>query len=288
MTRVSAANGDAYPMGPARALGGEGAFRFAEAWVRRPSEALARAHPRPASAAVRRRGIPSAFVIGVALAIFAVLALTVQHLRLEREMALNAGAREVDMRATLLAERLNDALSANPRAPEAEVFRSVLSAHPDERLAQSLLIDRDGRVVQYDGTQDAPDVALTALAGRATLSVADDIQGGVARILTERDGDQFAAVRGLPRTLTRVVFASPVGGHLLAWRDTVVITAFLLASTVVLMLGAAGLCGLKGRDGDEQRLLDSEGALSATVAELTQSRRSLEEQAQQLADLAER
>ena len=38
----------------------------------------------------------------------------------------------------------------------------------------------------------------------------------------------------------------------------------------------------------QQRLLDSERLLLATVAELHQSRRSLEEQAQQLADLAER
>ena len=317
MTRGSAANGDAYPMGPARALNGEAVFRFTKAWGRSPSEArwrdrsgwtrshgshgapedagstqsqyaLKRGRLRPVGAAVRRQRIPPAIGIGVALAIVAVLALTLQHLRLERDLALTAGAREIDMRATLLAERLNDALSANPLASEAEVFRNVLSAHPDERLTQSLLIDGDGRVVQYDGTQGAPDLALTALAGRVKPSAAGDIQGGVIRIQTARDGDQFAAVRVLPRTLTRVAFASPVDGHLLAWRDTVVITAFLLASTVGLMLGAAGLCGLKGRDGDEQRLLDSEGALSATVAELTQSRRSLEEQAQQLADLAER
>ena len=104
------------------------------------------------------------------------------------------------MRATLLAERLNEALSADPRASEAEVFRSVLNAHPDERLTQSMLIDRDGRVVEYDGTQDASDLALAALAGRAKPSAASDIQGGVVRIQTERDGDQFAAVRVLPRT----------------------------------------------------------------------------------------
>ena len=288
MTRVSAANGDAYPMGTVRALGGEGAFRFAEAWVRRPSEALKRAQLRPVGAAVRRRRLPSAVVTGVALAIVAVLALTFQHLRLERDLALTAGAREIDMRATLLAERLAVALSADPLASEAEIFRSVLKAHPDERLAQSMLIDRDGRVVEYEGTEDAPDLALTAFAGRAKQSAAGDIQGGVTRIHTERDGEQFAAVRVLPRTLTRVAFASPVDGHLLAWRDMVVITAFLLASTIGLMVGAAGLCRLKGRDGDERRLLDSEGELLATVAELKQSRRSLEEQAQQLADLAER
>src|ERR1700722_10457333 len=288
MTRVSAANGDAYPMGPARALGGEGAFRFAESWARRPSEALERAEPRAPGAAVRRGRIPSAAIIGVALAIVAVIALSFQHLNLERDLALSAAAHEVDMRATLLAERLTVALSANPRAPEAEVFRSLLKAYPDERLAQSMLIDPDGRVVEYEGTQDASELALAALAGRAKPPAASSIQGGVPRIQTDRDGDQFAAVRLLPRTLTKVVFASPVDGHLLAWRDTVVITAFLLASTVGLVLGVAGLCGLKGRDGDEQRLLDSERELLAAVAELKQSRRSLEEQAQQLADLAER
>ena len=151
-----------------------------------------------------------------------------------------------------------------------------------------MLIDRDGGVVEYDGTEDVSDLALAALAGRAKPSAARDIQGGVTRIQTGHDGDRFAAVRVLPRTLATVAFASPVDGHLLAWRDTVVITAFLLASTVGLMLGAAALCGLKGRDADEQRLLDSDRELLATVAELKQSRRSLEEQAQQLADLAER
>ena len=234
-------------MGPARALGGEGAFRFAEAWVRRPSEAFKRAHPRPASAAIRRRAIPSVFVIGVALAIFAVLALTVQHLRLERDMALNAGAREVGMRATFIAEQLNAALRADPQASEAEVFRSVLKAHPDERLTQSMLIDREGRVVEYEGTEDASDLPLAALGARAKPSAASAVQGGVIRIQTGHDGDQFAAVRVLPRTLARVAFASPVEDHLLAWRDTVLTTAFLLASTVGLMVGMAGLCALQGQ-----------------------------------------
>ncbi|HEY3622131.1 MAG TPA: HAMP domain-containing sensor histidine kinase [Roseiarcus sp.] len=288
MTRVSAANGDAYPVGPAQALSGEAAFSFAEALARRPSEALRRAHPRPAGAVVHRRFISPTVFIGVAIAIFAVLALTLQHLRLERDLALSAGAREVDMRATLLAERLNAALSADPQASEAEVFRSVLKAHPDERLSQSMLIDRDGRLVEYEGTQDASGLALAALTGRAKPSAAGDIQGGVIRIQTEYGGDQFAAVRVLPRTLARVAFASAVDGHLVAWRDTALITAFLLASTIGLMVGAAGLFALKGGDGHKQQLVDSDRLLLATVAELKQSHRSLEEQAQQLADLAER
>ena len=332
MTRVSAANGDAYPMGPARALNGEAAFRFAKAWgspsdahgqdrsgwdrhreerndatsqghrsgrssldrfayardddggSTKSQDALKRAHFHPAG----RRFISRTVFIGVALVILCVVTLTLQHLRLERDLALAVGAREIDIRATLLAERISAALSADPRAPQAEVFRSVLNAHPGERLMRSMLIDRDGHVVEYDGTRDPSDLALAALASRTKPSAAGDIQGGVIRIQTEHDGDQFAAVRVLPGTFARVAFASPADDHLLAWRDTALITAFLFASTVGLVVGAAGRCGLKGKDGDKQRLLDSERQLLAAVAELKQSRRSLEEQAQQLADLAER
>ena len=273
-------------MGPVEALRGNGAVRYAAAFARRPTKAIEQARARPA--AVRPRRIASGLMTGVAVAIFAVLALTLQHLRLERDLALNAGAREVDMRATLLAERLDAALRPDRQASEAEIFHGVLKAHPDEQLTQSILLDRDGRVVEYEGSQDPSDLALAAIAAPALRSAAGDIQGGVIRIQTEHGGEQFAAVRVLPRTLKRVAFASPVEDHLLAWRDTALTTAFLLASTVALMIGAAGLCARKGGAGHEQRLLDSERRLLATVAELNQSRRSLEGQAQQLADLAER
>ena len=99
------------------------------------------------------------------------------------------------MRATLLAERLDAALSADPQASEAEVFRSVLEAHPDERLTQSMLIDRDGRVVEYDGPRTLPIWRWRPSAAGARPSAASDIQGGVIRIQTEHGGDQFAAVR---------------------------------------------------------------------------------------------
>ena len=224
--------------------------------------------------------------VGVAFAI--VVALMAQHLRVERDLALHVGAHEVDMRATLLAERLSAALSADPHALEAEVFRSILNAHPDERFTQSILVDRDGHVVAYDGTQDASDLDLAALVVRAKPSTVSDPEGGAVRIRTERGGDDFAAVRALPGTSTRVAFASPVDDHLVAWRHLALSTTVLLAATIGLMVAAAGLCALKGRGGHARTLIDSERLLLATVAELTQSRRSLEEQAQQLADLAER
>ena len=65
-------------------------------------------------------------------------------------------------------------------------------------------------------------------------------------------------------------------------------TAFLLALTIGDDGRGRGLSPSGTRDDHEQQLLHSEALLLATVAELKQSRRSLEEQAQQLADLAER
>jgi two-component system, cell cycle sensor histidine kinase PleC len=202
--------------------------------------------PGRAGAEVRRRLIPSAVFIGVAIAFFGVLALTLQHLRLERELALSAGAREVDMRATLLAQRLSAALSAEPQASEADVFRRVLEAHPDERLAEAILIDRNGRLVAFERTQHGSDSPLAVLVGRAKPFAPGEIQGGVIRIATER-GDQFAALRLLPGTLARVAFASPVDGHLIGWRRVALMTAFLLAATIGLMVAAAGLYALEAR-----------------------------------------
>jgi signal transduction histidine kinase len=275
-------------VGRAQAFIGNVAFHFSEASARRPGGALERARPRASGASAARRLDSPAIFAGVVLAIVCIAALLAQHLRFERDLALRAGAREVDMQATLLAERLDAALSAGSRAAaEAAAFRGVLDAHPEARRTQSMLIDRDGRVLASDGAGDASDAALAAFAGRAAAAAASDGPGGAIRIQTERGGDEFAAVRVLPRSLTRVAFASPIEDHLFAWRGMALTTGVLLALTIALM-AAGGYCALRGRDEDEQERLGSERLLLATVAELKQSRRSLEEQAQQLADLAER
>jgi signal transduction histidine kinase len=188
------------------------------------------------------------------MAVFCVAALTFQHLQFERDLALRAGASEVDLRATLLAQRLNAALSADPQASEAEIFRRVLEAHPEERPPQSILIDRKGGLIEFEPTQNGSDSPLAALIGRAGPSPA----------------------------------ASPVDRHLAAWRGTALMSVFLLALTIGLMVAAGGFYALRAGYDRKQRLISSERLLSATAAELKQSRRSLEEQAQQLADLAER
>ena len=247
MTRASAANGDVCLEGRARAPSGEAAIRSALAVARRAVEAVERIYERSARACVWRRLAPSAASVGVVFAIIGVVALTLQHLRLERDLALSAAAREVDMRATLLAARLNAALSASPQASPAEVFRRVLEEHPDERLAQSILIDREGRVIEFERTQSPSLSPLASLVGapRAIGSGAD--QGGVVRIQTARGDDQFAAVRVLPTTSARVAFASPIDLHLAVWRRTALVTVFLLALTVAVMVAGGVLYALDVR-----------------------------------------
>jgi two-component system, cell cycle sensor histidine kinase PleC len=252
MTPASAANGDACPEGPARALSGEAAVRLALAWARRPIEALERAH-RPATApAARRQAFPTAVSIAIAAAIavatVGLVALTLQHLWLERDRALRDGAREVDIRATLIAQRLNVALMAEPQASEAEVFRRVLAAHPDERLDQSILIDRNGRLTEFGRTAgDGASPLALLFSGPGAAAAPSGDPAHVIRFRTERGDEQFAAERALSRTSAKVVFASPVDFHLATWRRTALVTVFLLAATIALMVAAAGLYAIDAR-----------------------------------------
>jgi two-component system cell cycle sensor histidine kinase PleC len=194
----------------------------------------------------------------IAAAVIGVVALTLHHLWNERDFALHAAAREVDIRATLLAQRLNAALLADPQGNEAEIFRNVLEAHPDERFPQSLLVDHNGRLVQFDRTQAPPNSPLYALVGGPKrAAAAGDDWGGVIKFQSERGDEQFAAVRALSRASTRVAFASPVDLHLAAWRRAALLTVFLLASTVAVVMAAAALyaveaSGKRRRVGEER------------------------------------
>ena len=261
MTRASAANGDACPEGPARTVSGESAAGLAFTWARRPIEALERAHRRAPTA--RRRGFPAAVSIAIVVAVLGLVALTLQHLWLERDLALRDAAREVNIRATLIAQRLNAALMAEPQAPEAEIFRRVLAAHPDERLDQSILIDRNGRLIDFGRTEGGGASPLAVFfGGRGAAAVGAD-QGDVIRFRTERGDEQFGAVRALSRTSARVAFASPVDLHLVAWRRTAQVTVFLLVSTIALMVAAAGLHAIEARA--KRRRVRDEGARRARV-----------------------
>ncbi len=263
MTRVSAANGGACPEGPARALSGDAALRFAAAWTRRSIQAIQRADFRILAASVRRRVNPSAVSIAIAVAIVGIIALTVQHLRVERRLALDAAVREIDIRASLLVQRLNAALLADPQGSEAEIFRNVLEAHPEEGFSQSILMDHTGRLVEFDRTQAASKPPLATLLGDRKAANAAGDWGGVVKFQTERGEEQFAAVRTLSRASAKVAFASPVGLHLSAWRRTALVTLFLLASIIALIGAGAGLYAIDARR--KRKRVRDERALRARV-----------------------
>ena len=227
MTRASAANVDDCQGGPVRQSGGA-VFR------------LATGLRASCLSAVDGRWFPSAASIGVALAIVGTIALTLQHLRFERDLALQSAAREVGIRATILAARLDAALAAAPRASPAGVLRQVLDAHPDERLAEALMVDRNGLQIAID----PPEAVIADELTRAGWKWSDDgDEGGVERVDAGGAGDRFTAVRTLPAAAARVAFASPVDLHLAAWRRAALATVTLLAWTLALMAAAGLLYG---------------------------------------------
>ena len=237
MTRVSAANGGACPEGPAQGLSGEAALRFA----RRGRAARSRRSNGRIGVSRRDNSLvgdsaggfgrgggrdhcnrrPDAPAFGARAGS-----------RARRRPA--RGRHEGDV----LAQRLDAALAAEPLASDAEIFRRVLDAHPEERFAKSILIDRNGRLVEYGQTHPAANSPLATLVGGPKAAAAGDDWGGVIRYKTG-DDEEFAAVRALSRTSAWVAFASPVDLHLAAWRRTGLVTICLLASTVALMIAAA-------------------------------------------------
>jgi two-component system cell cycle sensor histidine kinase PleC len=231
MTRASAANAGDCQGGPVLRDGGS-VFRLA----------MARLPAWPRAAA--RRWLSSAASILVVLAIVGTIAVTLQHLRFERDLALQSAAREVDIRATILAARLDAALAAAPRASLAAVLRQVLDAHPEERLAEAIVVDRFGQRIAIDPPEAMIADELARL-GWNWSDVGD--QGGVQRLDAGGGGDRFTAVRALPAAAARVAFASPVDLHLAAWRRAAFATVALLVWTLALIAAAGLLYGAELR-----------------------------------------
>ncbi|HXZ16800.1 MAG TPA: ATP-binding protein, partial [Roseiarcus sp.] len=179
--------------------------------------------------------------LAAAAAVVAAILLTFQHLRNEREFALREAGREVGMRATIVAARLDAALRSAPKLSPPDVFRRVMDADPGERLAKAVLVDRNGRALAADPPEAAADSDLDH-----ALPVQNE-RSEAARVADERGGEHFAVARALPALEGRVVFAAPVEPHLAAWRRVATVTVVLLASTVALILAATGLCAADAR-----------------------------------------
>src|SRR5579862_4510254 len=78
----------------------------------------------------------------IALVILVALAgAAVGHLRAERQRALGAAAQEVDMRASILAMRVNEALAKETNVAPGDLLRDVLAESPDLRGGEVMIAD---------------------------------------------------------------------------------------------------------------------------------------------------
>ncbi|THD47726.1 MAG: PAS domain-containing sensor histidine kinase [Bradyrhizobium sp.] len=184
-----------------------------------------------------------------ALALFMLVllfALTFQHLRAERERVLSSAARELDIFATTLAERLDAALSASPGQSPAQALKAVLEANPELRPGRSLLADANGQVIAAEPPAPATSAPLAVLLGAEQLTILAD-KAGALRV-READGDDvFAAVRNLRANTGQVAFVAPIGDLLKPWRRSALIMILLLGAASCALIGSTSAFALQAR-----------------------------------------
>ena len=200
--------------------------------------ASARGDGAPGSAGSAKAWLSALPPFVAALFLIALLALTFQHLHAERERALSAAARELDLCATAFARRLDEALAASPGLAPFEVLRAVLAANPDLRPGEALLADASGLVIASEPERRQAGATLSSHfgAGEPLTILAD--KAGALRIVTVDGTDEFAAVRNLRSTSGQIAFAAPVSEMLAPWRQSALVTILLLGSTALALVGA--------------------------------------------------
>ena len=175
----------------------------------------------------------------VALAFLALLAIAaVGHLRADRQRALGAAAREVDMRASVLAMRLNQALAAAPDLAPGDLLRSVLAENPELHAGQVMLADGEGRILASEPAASEAEATLNARLGASQPLTTFAEKAGVLAIEAANGAEEFATVRTLRAPLGQMALTMRIGELLEPWREAAFITALLLASTSVVLLGA--------------------------------------------------
>ena len=181
-----------------------------------------------------------------ALLLFALFGLTFEHLRSERERALAAGARDLDVFATALAARLDETLAASPAPSPADALRAVLAANPDLKPSRSLLADRAGLVIAADPPL-APGALLESVLGAAEpLTILAD-RAGSLRVQATNGDDEFAAVRNLRAAPGQVAFVSPIDELLRPWRRSALIMILLLGAASFALSGSTSAFALQAR-----------------------------------------
>jgi two-component system, cell cycle sensor histidine kinase PleC len=224
MTRANAAAGDA------RAL----AWRDLARSITQPSNEDSRARS-STGGPLLRYALPLVALIFLALLVVA----AVGHIRSERHRAIDAAAREVEMRAAILAMSLDAAIAASPDETPGDLLRAALQASPDLRSGEITLADPSGRIVASEPASIEVGSTLAARLGDSQPLTTFAEKAGVLRIEAANGEDELATVRSLRPPLGQVALTMRMAALLEPWREAALITALLLASTSVVLIGAS-------------------------------------------------
>ncbi|MGA2491727.1 MAG: ATP-binding protein [Roseiarcus sp.] len=181
-----------------------------------------------------------------ALLLCALFGLTFEHLRSERERALAGGARDLDVFATTLAARLDEALAASPAPTPSEALRAVLAANPDLKPSRSLLADGGGVVIAADPPLPAEAPLESVLGAAQPLTILAD-KAGALRLQGANGDDEFAAVRNLRAAPDQIAFVAPVDELLRPWRRSALIMILLLGAASFALIGSTSAFALQAR-----------------------------------------
>ncbi|HEY1944623.1 MAG TPA: ATP-binding protein [Roseiarcus sp.] len=176
-------------------------------------------------------------LIAAAVVLIALIALTAENLYAERQRALSAAARELDLTATTLARNLDQALAASPGRAPLDVLRDVLAASPELRPGQTLLADASGLVIGGEPQRAGAGAKLSALFGEGEPLTILAEKAGALRVSTRDGEDALATVRNLSSTSGQVAFIAPIDEALAPWRRTALIATLLLTTTALAMAG---------------------------------------------------
>jgi two-component system cell cycle sensor histidine kinase PleC len=177
----------------------------------------------------------------VAFLFLALLAIAaVGHLRSERHRAIDDAAREIELRAAVLAMRIDQALAAAPGQTPGELLRGVLAASPELNAGEVMLADSEGQILASEPAASGGEATLIDRLGASQPLTTLAEKAGVLRIEAANGEDEFATVRTLRAPLGQMAFTMRIGQLLAPWREAALITILLLASTSVVLLGATG------------------------------------------------
>ena len=178
--------------------------------------------------------VPAAALIFLALLAFA----AVHHIRADRHRAIEAAAREVDLRASLLALSFEQAFAAAPDQAPGEALRAALGANADLRAGEAIYADAAGNILAREpaGAEAAP--TLNARLGVSQPLTTFAEKAGVLRVEAANGQDELATVRTLRAPLGQLALTMRVAELLEPWREAALITTLLLASTSVVLIGA--------------------------------------------------